>query len=213
MLRRTVANWALSQSAIAAVEFAIVMPVLILFMLAAAEATKYINTSRQITNLANSIALLAAEQTSNIGYNDASFIFNSTMITFPSILQDSAKKGIIWYNDIQLTLSSVVFYPTVFGCTSSCTYNAKVAWSINTPTAATRSCILPPTKAATGSAPSLASLPTDVFQAGSLIVADVIYQYQPSFGSMFVPPLTMKRSIYLQPRYQSQVGFTGLICP
>ena len=107
--RMNLRAFAASRSALAATEFAIVVPFLVLFMLAGAETARYVNTARQLTNLANSLATLIAERTTNMQYNDAIFAFNSAMVTFPQVLKDSSHKNLPWQYDIAVTLSSIVF--------------------------------------------------------------------------------------------------------
>ena len=193
-----------------AVEASFILPVLFLLMLGGAETARYVNTARTLTNLANSMASLVAERTTGFTFLDAVFTYNSAMVTFPGVLSDSHRKGIAWNYDIAVTVSSVLFSPTVSGCTSNCTYAGKIAWSINMPIAQARSCKVPPTPVADTAPPSITTLPQDVFNAGSLIVADVVYTYVPLFGSGVIPTLTIRRTVYMQPRYLSNIPYNTI---
>ena len=207
---RLLASFGRARSGIAAVEASFILPILFLLMLVGAETTRYVNTARQLTNLANSMASLVAERTTGFNFYDAVFTYNSAMVTFPMVLKDSSRKGIGWNYDIAITVSSVLFSPTVKGCTSNCTYTGKVAWSINMPIAQPRSCTTPPKAVADTAPPSITTLPQDVYTAGSLIVADVVYTYVPLFGSAIVPTLTMRRTVYMQPRYLPSIPYNTI---
>jgi len=195
-----------SKSAIAAVEFALIMPMLVLFMLAGAETARYVNISRQLTEFTYSAASLIAERTTNVTIYDIIFGQTSVVVTFPDILSDAARKNTVWSSDMQYTASSVLFTPTVTGCTSSCTYTAKVGWTFGTNP---RPCNTSLTAVSDTASPSPSTLPADIFSSGSIIVIDLIYTYTPIFGAKFVPSIQMKRSAYLQPRYLSSVSYTN----
>ena len=201
-------KFARARSAVAALEFAIIMPVLVIFMLGGAEVARFVYVSRTMTNLANSLATLVAERTTALNFNDIVFDFYSTVVTSPFLLSDAASRGTTWNYDVALTMSSVIFTPTKSGCTSGCTYTGQVAWSVNSPIAAQRSCTVAPVPAADTAPPSLATLPKDAFTAGSMIVADVVYNYTPIFGSGIFSNFTIRRSFYLQPRYQTSISYT-----
>ena len=207
---RLMSGFARARSGTVAVEASLILPILFFLLLAGSEIARYANTARQLTNLANSMASLVAERTTGFTFYDAVFTYNSAMVTFPSVLGDSTRKGIAWNFDIAVTVSSVVFSPTVAGCTSNCSYKGKVAWSINMPIAQTRSCTTAPTAVADTAPPSMTTLPQDVFNAGSLIVADIVYTYVPLFGSGVLPTMTIRRTVYMQPRYMSSIPYTTI---
>lgn len=191
------------------------MPFLIALLFGSFELTRYINTSRQITNLADSVAQLFAQNTSgSITDTDLHFAIDSTMVTFPNVLGDAHKRGLFWYQDIYVAMSSVLFSPTVAGCTSNCTYNAKLMW-----TTGSRPCSTNLTPAADTAAPSLTTLPMDAFGPGSMIVVDIVYNYRPIVATNLLGVKTITRSTYLQPRYVTSVkyvtsgGGMGTACP
>ncbi len=196
-----------SRSAVSAVEFALTFPIFVLLMLTGFETVRYINITRQMTYLASSMATMITERTSAVNGNDVYFAFNSAMVTFPQVLNDPARGGVGWNQYLSLTLSSVVFTPTVIGCTSGCTYLATVAWSLGTVN--TRSCLIPPLATLDTSTPSYTTLPQDVFTAGSVIVADIVYPFVPLLATRFMPSITLRRSVYLQPRYLTNIPMTN----
>ena len=203
------------RAGLAAVETAIILPFLLLCLLAGFETVRYINMTRQMTIVANSLASMLSTRTSAAQFNDVVFAMNSTLVTFPQVLGDPARGGTTWYQYMSLTASSILFSPTVNGCTSGCTYKAKVDWSLSS-AGNTRSCSVAPASASDTAAPTLATLPSDVFTAGSLIVVDITYPFVPIFGSTFFKPITFRRSAYLQPRYLAKiplVSSSGGNCP
>lgn len=224
-LQQKIAAFAAARGAVAAIEFAIIFPVLLIFMLGGGEAARYVNASRQLTNLAYSEANLVAERPSTTAgatmtANDVIFVQQATPVIFPEILKDAARQGTTWSADqhFLFTISSVVFSPTVTGCTSGCTYKGAVAWSLyqgglSTATVASklRSCSVAPVSVPDSQQPSLTTLPADVFTSGSLIVVDLAYTYTPVFGSAFFHSVTLHRSAYLQPRYLSKVNYSGTL--
>ena len=129
-LGATASRFARSNRGVAMLEFTLIAPFLLALLFGSYELTRFINTTRQISNLSNSIAQLFAQNTSGtITDTDLHFAIDSTMVTFPNVLGDAHQQGIWWYQDVHVTMSSVAFSPTVTGCTSNCTYNAKVMWT------------------------------------------------------------------------------------
>ena len=211
----TVSRFSGAKRGVALLEFALIAPFLIALLFGSFELTRYINTSRQITNLADSVAQLFAQNTSGtINDTDLHFAIDSTMVTFPNVLGDAHKQGIYWWQDIYVAMSSVSFSPTVANCTSNCVYNAKVMW-----TTGGRPCSTNLTPAPDTATPSPTTLPTDAFGPGSMIVVDVVYNYKPIVATSLLGTKTISRSTYLQPRYVSSVKYAptgwsmGTACP
>ena len=194
-----------SVSGSAAVEFAFIMPFLILLLLGGFELSRYISTLRKITLASNSVAeILSQNQSGTVTVPDILAAFDSIMITFPGVLADAHAKGINWYTDIQATFSSIEFKPTVPGCTSNCTYTANVAWTLPWYSAG-RACGTPQTSVPDASPPTLTGLPQSSFGSGSLIVVDLAYVYTPIVATQLFSPMTVRKSFYIPPRYVTLV--------
>jgi hypothetical protein len=128
------------------------------------------------------------------------------------MLQDAARKGISWKNDISVSIAGVLFSGLPANCTTSCTsYTANVVWNSGPNK---RTCGVALTSAPDTAAPSKTTLPADVFpvapsQGALLIVVDIVYNYTPIFGSTFTAlfgsplfgTIPIARSAYLAPRY------------
>lgn len=183
----------------AIVEFALVFPVLLMLLLALVEVSNIVTANRRLQVVANAMAqMITQSSTGIVNYVDVQFAIDSTMVLFPLVLSDSAQKGIAWGNDISVTISSVVFSLQNPQCASNCIYNANVAWSGGSQK---RPCNFDLTATADTAAASSTTLPTDVYGPGSLVVADVVYNYTPSIWRNALPTLRLSKSVYLQPRY------------
>jgi hypothetical protein len=207
---RTMEFWR-ARHAISAVEFALVLPLVVLLMLGSVETARLIIFMRRVTQVSNTIVeLLAQTQAVNpnsadtvpwsVTYIDLHFAIDSTMVIFPQIFGDAALKGTTWKNDISISMASVCFSSSASTCkptcTSNCTY-ANVVWNSGPNK---RACGVPLTAAPDTSAPSPATLPTDVFGPGSLVVVDIVFNYTPIFGSGIFGTIPLKTSAYLAPR-------------
>ena len=112
-----------ARQAIAATEFALVLPILVILMLGSVEAARLIISAQRVTQVATTIVeMLSQTQARNpnetgtgipwsITYIDLDFAIESTMVIFPQILQDAAQKGISWNNDISISMAGVLFTP------------------------------------------------------------------------------------------------------
>ena len=219
--------------AVSAIEFAMVLPVMILLLLAGAQLVLYINATRKIERIATSISEMISQATppnnsttsATVNQLDLHFSYDATLALFPYIMSDAASKNIPWWSDISIDYASINFIQTVNPCNvvgdqSSC-YMAKVVWtSTGTAGSKYRPCIVPQLPANDNAAPSPTTLPRSLFGPGSIIAIDVSFNFVPTFGAKFIPPITISRSVYVQPRYASLINFdpTGndgiaTICP
>ena len=198
LYRRAKEFWRARQ-AIAATEFALVLPLLVILMLGSVEAARLIVSARKVTLVATTaVEMLTQNGTGKINYVDLHFATDSTMVIFPQILQDAAQKGISWKNDISVSMASVVFTPNPSTCTSNCSYNANVVWNSGPNK---RTCGVLLVSATDTATPNNTKLPADVFGPGSIIVVDVLFNYTPIFGLGLFGTIPIARSAYLAPRY------------
>jgi len=209
-LRAAASKFWHAQKAIAAAEFALVLPILITVMLGSVEVARLIIFARNVTQVANTAVEMLTETTAATGsgtvtvnYIDLHFAADSTMVIFPQILQDAAQKGISWNNDISISMASVCFGSSATACTPACTSNctyANVVWTSG-PASEKRQCGVSLTAAPDTAAPSKTTLPADVFGPGSIIVVDIVFNYTPMFGLGLFGTIPIKRSAYVAPRY------------
>ncbi len=165
-----------------------------------------------------------------INYTDLHYANDSAMLEFPQVLSDSYTKQKNWAADISISMAGVSFSPTVAGCTSGCTYVAKIVWTGGNKA---RACDSAQIAAPDSASPTPSTLPQDLFAAvptqtagvfsppNFQLVVDVVYSWAPMFGPKFIPPITFKHSTYLSPRYVSQINYSqiagddgfGVPCP
>ena len=207
-----------SKRGVAALEFALVAPFLITLLLGGFEITRYIKTVRHINFVSSTIGQFFSQNTTGtITDDDMHFAIDSTMIIFPDSLANAARKGLYWWQDISLAMSSVAFTPTVPGCASNCTYNATLMWTSFAGTS--RPCSTPLLPVSDTATPSPTTLPADVYGPGTLIVIDVVYNYTPMVATQLFGTMKITRSFYVQPRYVSTIAYThtanamGVKCP
>lgn len=205
--------------AAAAVEFAVTLPLLILLTSGGYEFSRAINASRHLSDAANAISqILATNTTGTVSYIDLHYAHDATMLAFPEVLADSYRKGVSWGSDITISMAGISFTPTVTGCTSACTYKANIVW---TGDAESRACGANPSSASDAATPSAATLPSDLFtpvsnpQGGNLappfaIVVDMTYSWSPLIFTKIVGAITMRRSVYINPRYTTAITYSAV---
>jgi Flp pilus assembly protein TadG len=188
---------------IAAVEFAFVLPIMLTLYLGCVEVTQGVIANRQITAVARTIADLASQQTGALTDTgntangvDVSQIFAASQALFPQATTA---------NPVRMTISSVDFIAVPPACTTNCSYNAQTSWSVTLNGGTARPCNVVLTPAANGSIASPTTMPVGVYGAGSVIVADVTYSYQPTFGYVLVNNIPIQHTAYMRPRSQQYI--------
>lgn len=208
-----------SQKGVAAIEFALLMPLLLVLMLGGFELQRYLRIERRLSMTAQNIAAIVAQrQTLDSGV--LNFDFDSTIHMFPAALEEPPTR---WWHVLVHQISSAVFTPTTTDCTTNCTYSAALAW--NWPTYNVgfglgdlgRKCgALTP--ALQGAAATGATLPGALFGPGSIIIVDLRYRFRPMFGSTLIPEIILSRHGYANARFATpylKIASTGstTVCP
>ena len=213
-------RFAAAQDGVSAVEFSLVLPVLIVLLLAGVQLVTYINATRKVEAIAASISEMISQAVPPSGSTEATvnaldlhFSYDSTLVLFPYIMKDSAQKGVSWWQDISISYASVQFTQIPrSNCTgnadqSSC-YTANVVWTSNgTAGANYRPCLVPQLPADDTAPPSRSTLPRSLFGPGSIIAVDVVFTFVPTFGAKFLQSLKIARSVFVQPRYAPVIKF------
>ena len=213
-------EFAASCDAASAIEFALVVPILILMMLAGLQLVLYVNATRKVEYVAASISQMISEATppsnattnASVNAADLHFSYDSTLVLFPYIMLDAARKNISWWQDISINYASIQFNPvknsTCSGYDQSACYTAQVVWtSSGTSGTNKRQCSSKQSVADDNVTPSPTTLPRSVFGPGSVIAVDVAFTFVPTFGAKFLPSINIVKSIFLQPRYASLITF------
>jgi len=216
----------------AAVEFALVFPMLIALLAGSYELARAIQTGRRLTALVDTISMMLAATpaaaaasgatpatTGAVNHVTLHYAHDATMVMFPDVLADSYAKGKAWGADISISMAGVSF-TLAHGCTTASTsaacYVAKVTW---TGDAKTRACGATLASASDTATPSSSTLPVDLFTPVStqvaniysapppVIVVDVAFTWTPRAFSSLVSPITIRRSAYVYARYMDEVKY------
>jgi len=190
---------------IGAVEFALVLPLLLLIALASVDVVVFMNDSHKLQLAASTMGeLVAGNDTGKITQAGLDTVFQSQLVIFPEVMQVAQDRK-MWVWDTILSSISGVTFKASSGCagTGTCTYTPYVAWT----SGQGRPCGTPLTPASNSAAPSPATLPQDTFGAGFLIVVDVMFDYKPFLASSVIGNVRIKQSYYVAPRYVPSVAF------
>lgn len=170
-LKRQVRAFVASRRGIAAVEFAMVLPVMVLMYLGMTELTFAVNTDRKITLLSRTLSDLTGRATS-VSTSDMDAIFGAAIAVMAPYKSDTVK----------MTVSSIVVKQTTDASTGKQVLKGTVCWST----------------ARQGSAP-VPGIPKDTvvtvpdgFQTAdsSYIQTDVTLDYAPVFGASIMKWVT-----------------------
>ncbi|MCJ2118578.1 pilus assembly protein [Methylobacterium sp. J-001] len=200
------------------IEFALILPVLLILMLGGIQLVTYIDASRKVGLIAQSISQMISQAMPPSGSTvatvtaaDLHFSYDSTLVLFPYLLKDAPRQGLQWWQDIAITYAAVAFTQTSSNCTGgdlSACYTAAVAWTSSGTTGGNyRPCKVPQLPAADTTPPNRTTLPRSVFGPGSIVAVDVVFNFRPTFGARFIPAVRIARSMYVQPRYAALVNF------
>ncbi len=201
--RPSMRGWARDARGIAAVEFALILPLMLMIYLGLVELSRGMRTSQKLDLVVHTLADLTAQKldggtaTGQAGMTetDISAVFSAAATLMAPLP----------VNTMQMTISEVNITGTPTATPTS--WEAKTSWSVKRNGAAARPCqVLNP---ANSNPVSLTTMPvayTSVVNGvkpttGPVIVADVIYNYSPGVHFEFFkwnspPTWTMQRTSY-----------------
>ena len=204
-------RFAHESSGLAAVEFALILPLMITMYLGCAELSQGLEVTRKATIVASSLADLISEQSSGVTLTNTvatdAFAAASAIISpYPT-------------STLKMTLSSVEF---VTNAHSSTGFDAKVRWTTAYNGGTPRPCQIM-TPVANSATPTPTTIPTGIYPssgsaAATAIVADATYIYTPTFGgsvlawSSSATSITFNHSAYMRPRNEYSVAYSGTNC-
>jgi len=193
---------------VAAVEFALILPLMLVLYIGTAELTSALMANRKMTVVARALSDLVAQETDeNNGVTETTL--NNIFAAASAIMSpfDTAH--------LQMTVSSVRFVPD--GATPP-NYTARTVWSVIRQSGQFRPCG-DLTKVGNTVKPSLTTMPEGLYQAGTIVVADVRYNYTPGFGGAFLAwsssesTISMSHTTYMKPRTQTEIKYTPASVP
>ena len=182
---------------VAAVEFALILPLMIGLYFGCAELTQGIMADRKMTLVARALTDLVSQQPAGTSLTDttmSSIFAASTAIMAPYST-----------SSLQMTVSAVDFVVNS-AATASNGYDAKIRWSKVGPNGGTQRACAKLTPVSSTASPSPTTLVSNIYGSGSLIIADVSYQYTPRFGGFALAwassggSINMRFTNYMKPR-------------
>jgi Flp pilus assembly protein TadG len=192
-----------AECGVAAVEFAVLMPFMLLLYMGATQLVHGMIVSRKLSVVSRTLADIVAQQPqgTNLSASQLSDIFSGAL----EIMAPYST------TPLRLTVSGIDFVPTAPNAT---TYNATLRWSVASNSGALRTCGVQ-TSSSNGTTTNSSSVPAGIYGPGSVIAADVSYTFTPSFGINLLnwgsPPgsIRMARTMFMRPRVQSSISYSG----
>lgn len=204
------------ESGIAAVEFAFILPLLLLLYVGTNTLMQAISAARGVTVLARTLSDLVSQQPPNVNLTDAvtQDMFNASTTVLAPFSTAS----------LQMTLSNIEFVANA-SASSGTGYDAKTRWTVSFSNGTLRPCATAAgtttpvlTPVANGTKPSSTTMPLGLYGAGFIIVADVSYTYQPTIG-LFTwgqangrtgtgTGIAFSRTSYMRPRETDNIRYT-----
>ncbi len=176
--RTCLLRWKSDKQGMAAIEFAMIVPIMLAMFIGTIEFSQAITVDRRITQIASSTAdLVAREKTITTGQlNNITEIAKVLMRPYST-------------TPLRITLTSV-------GANITTPTTQKVCWTHNFQGGAT-----------SRAKNSSYTLPDGIVDAGgSVVMAEVSYEYTPLIFSYYMPGITtLKDKFYLKPRQSAQI--------
>lgn len=211
---RSLRSFLRDAAGIAATEFAMLSPALLLLSVVAFDVGRFALATQRVEAVANSVAEMLAQTPGDSAsvepgdgtVTDANLTYfgDSAMFTFPDALSTANQLGVTWQSLLTVNMASVKFTTSPPQCVTNCTYTPAVVWSTGL-----RPCGVKIAPAPDISMASPTTLPADLYGPNSQIVVDVGYTFHPTFGASVLPSITIDRTAYLSPRNVKLVETSG----
>ncbi|MCB2051670.1 MAG: pilus assembly protein [Novosphingobium sp.] len=207
-LRREIARIREEKDGVAAVEFALLLPLMLVLYIGTAELTTGLMANRKMTLVARAVSDLIAQESADTGVSTTTLenIFSAA----GAIMSPFSTSA------LEITASSIKFVPKSGASASNPEYRAMTVWSVgNNASATKRRCDPYLGKVPNTTAASADTMPAGLYASGTIIVADVRYVYTPNFGGSFLAwsttqsSITMRHTTYMKPRTQDEIVYNA----
>lgn len=167
-----------NQSGVVAIEFAIVLPIMLVLLLGTFELSKYIQTNNQVVQTVAMVGQMASQMPGSSTVADAQRIWSAAPLIAPESRKTAARMSkASWSDVLSVTISSIVFKKRDASCNENCVYDGYVAWSVGqTPIACGK---VPPGAALQ---PIGVAIPDEIYGPGSVLFVGSTLPYQPYLG-------------------------------
>lgn len=185
-------------SGAAAVEFALILPLMVVTYIGVAEVSEVLSADRR----AIAVARAASDVTAQYSTMDDATLTSIFATATPIMAPLSA-------TNIKMSISTLVFNTNPGNPAGDPI--PLVDWSASTGGGAKRPCSSI-TVVSNNTAPSISTIPRGVAAAGqTVVVADISYPYVPMFGQNIVPggAISLKQTTYMRPRYVTRITYAG----
>jgi Flp pilus assembly protein TadG len=202
---RLARRFASCRRALAALEFALIAPVLVLMAFGSYDIVQGFIAYTRVNYAAQAVAQIAtslAVAGTNLNQLNDTQALAATSAVYALLPALSGPHPPAF----SVVLSSIAMTPTVSGCTSNCTYTAHVAWSsVFQGSGTPRPCdttqgVSVITAVSDSVSPLPTTLPVDAYSSSPLLVADVTYTFQPLFLIAIQSSITMTSTAYFSLR-------------
>ena len=215
------ATIASARQAVAALEFAILAPIMALLVVGVFDLSKVAILWEQIWNASRGIAESASTMSipsqisgpSMISWNQANLALSTVLADVPWLRAGIATGSAVTGSPPVYAVLSSVNYAPAQGCTSNCSYTSLVEWSkaypytgFNYTAAVLRPCGAALAQNGLGQDSSTPALSTLTLQTDNIsvpdpfLVADVTLVYTPFFFSFITGPITLSATSYIPAR-------------
>lgn len=189
--------------ALAAVEFALIVPFLVTLLVGTLELSRYMGVLKRIQNAASDIALAVSASDQELSGTTLWKIYNMVPILIPDVTTDVRLSDApdAWYRLAKMNISFINVTNISPSCGSDCRQEARVAWSYGYER---RSCGLVTSR-------SEAPVPKQygTSKPSNLVSVELRYGFEPLFMK-FLPPREILEVVYVPPRYVDRISLVKL---
>lgn len=207
MMCRKIKPFLVSSKGVAAVEFAIILPVMIFLMIGSFELSRYLQAGYRATQVANNVGLMVSQAVTSLKGSDITQIRNLSLLNMPETVRGKTRFSYgDWSDRLQINLTSAKIFASP---ASAGTFDAAPIW--NTTGSARRCGTLRPIRDGNNDDPS--GIPAALLTgAGSVIIVDVVFDYRPIIGGQFLgarQSIPIGRTAFIQPRLTNLIEYAN----
>lgn len=187
-------SFGFSERGVAAVEFALIAPVLVLLFIGTIETSRYLGVMRRVQNASADIGLALSASDEIISGSNLWHLYNMMPILIPDVISDMRLSGEkVWWHVAGLNMSFITLENADISCKKGqCNYVAKVNWVYGQNP---RPCGL----AAFGDRPT--EIPPQFWkQPANIFSVEIKYKFVPLFMTFLKDKITVERTFFAPSR-------------